>query len=315
MNNALKTAFKYIKQRKINELILTGRLFAEYYYGDLKYNTVSKISRNRYKIVTVNGSKMYIYLDDNGISKELYLYKRREKFATEFMESFLSEDDIIIEIGANIGYYVLLESKIAKKGKIYACEPMPLNRKLLEMNVKLNNVKNIELYPFAMGDQNKEQQFYIYDKINWSSFNKNIDGKIVSTVSVKTITIDNFINEYLDGCYPTVLRMDVEGYEYNIIKGALNMLRHCDNLKIFMEIHPHLLSPEKLDELINIFKDNKFKVRALINECFPHFYPYLNHKSLNSIIDIPYGCIGNSYEELKKYLYVNKGTEVFFEKN
>jgi len=154
MMRTLKKTFEYIKQGKFRELIFRGRLFVKKHYGNLKYSLICKINKDKYKIITVNDSKMYIHFDDDGISKDLYLYKEREKFATERLKSFIKEDDIIVEIGANIGYYVLLENKLARKGKIFALEPMPFSRKLLTMNVKLNNAKNIEIFPFAIGDQN-----------------------------------------------------------------------------------------------------------------------------------------------------------------
>jgi len=313
--NTLKTAIKYIKQRKSKELIFRFGLLMKYYSDGIQYGLINKISKDKYKIVTINGSKMYIHLEDDGISKDLYLYKEREKFATEYMNSFIKDDDIIIEIGANIGYYVLLENKIATKGKIIAIEPMPFSRKLLTMNVKLNNAENVEIYPFAIGDQNKEQDFYIYTKINISGFNQNPNENLVSTIKVKTVTLDNFIKSYMDGIPPNVLRMDVEGFEYNVIKGALDTIQKCHKLRIFMEIHPHILSKEQLNDLLGILENNDFKIKALTKECSPHFYPYLDNTLL--VENAPCGCIGKdiSYEDLKKNLLANEGSEVFFEKS
>lgn len=309
----LKTFLVSIKQKKFKNLIFMGLVFMIYHYGNFKYY-IYKIINNKYKLVEVNGSRMYIHLDDNGISKELCLYKKREKFATEFMISFLDENDVIIEIGANIGYYVLLESRIAKKGKIFACEPAPFNQKLLKMNVQLNRIRNIEIYQLAISDQNQDKKFYIYENINWCSFNDKLDGNIISTEIVKTVTIDDFVKNHMNGYYPTFFRMDVEGHEYNVIKGALNTIRDCPKLKIFMEIHPHLLSYEQIDELISIFKKNKFRIKAIINESPPHINYFFDNKILNWIADSSYGNIGNNYEDLKKYLMLNKGTEIFLEK-
>ena len=123
--------FELIRQKKINELMLRGRIHVAYNFGILKYELINKLSPNKYKIISVNGSDMFICLTDKGISRDLYLYKEREKFSTEFMKSFIKEDDVIFEIGANIGYYVILETKIANKGKIIAFEPSPFNRNLL----------------------------------------------------------------------------------------------------------------------------------------------------------------------------------------
>jgi len=83
--------------------------------------------------ITVNSNYlMYVDLKDKGISKELYVHKTREHFSTEFLQKFVKEEDIVIDIGANIGYYALMEAQLANKGKVYAIEPIPTNVDLLK---------------------------------------------------------------------------------------------------------------------------------------------------------------------------------------
>lgn len=308
------SVFKYIKQGRLREMFFRGKVYLAECYGELKYKVIGKINHEKFKIVTVHGSPMYVYLGDPGISRDLYLYRGREKFSVEFLESFLKEDDVVIDIGANIGYYVLLEHRLAKKGEIFACEPVPFNRKLLERNLDLNGIENVQVLPLAFGDgEEGEREFYIYDRINWASFYKNA-RELVDTINVKTTTVDAFIDEYLGGRQPSFLRMDVEGHEYEIIKGAQRALARSPNLKIFMEIHPHLISEKKLNELLATLERHKFEVKGIINDGPPHEYRFLNDSIWRSIETVPYGFVGTGYEKLRSALRAHKGNSVFFEK-
>src|SRR5579872_6623934 len=73
--------------------------------------------------------------------------------------------------------------------------------------------------------------------------------------------------------------MDVEGYEHEIIKGARRTLARCPKLKIFMEIHPHLLTDRELDVMLETLRVNGFQVSAIVNECEPHVYQFLHDKA------------------------------------
>ncbi len=150
---------KYIRQGRLRELFFRGKLYLAERYGELKYNVIDKVNHEKFKIVSVNGMPMYVYLGDPGISRDLYLYRNREKFSVQFLEWFLKEDDIVMDIGANIGYYVLLEHRLATRGKIFACEPVPFNRNLLERNLELNGIQDVQVLPFAFGDGEGEREF------------------------------------------------------------------------------------------------------------------------------------------------------------
>ena len=67
---------------------------------------------------------MYLNLDDKGICPDLMVNKTREVFSTAHFQTIITEDMTIIDIGANIGYYALLESQLALKGHVFAIEPV-----------------------------------------------------------------------------------------------------------------------------------------------------------------------------------------------
>ena len=85
---------------------------------------------------------MYLDPRDKGISRTLILFGERELDHKIILEKVLKKNMKIFDIGANIGYYVLMESElICNKGKILAIEPVKKNMQLLEKNLKLNNNK------------------------------------------------------------------------------------------------------------------------------------------------------------------------------
>ncbi len=256
-----------------------------------------------YTKVKVNDNLMYINFKDNGISKELYIHRKREHFSTEFIKEIISEDEIIIDIGANIGYYALLESQLANKGMVYGVEPIPSNMNLLNRNIELNNRKNFSSFQCAISDKNGEAKMYVYDKCNWCSFTKDPGGNIIDEIEVQTMTLDKFVESCV--CQdPTFIRMDSEGHEYQIIKGAANIFKKNNPLKLCIELHPHLMPRKNMEELINNLKQSGFKVMAIFLDSTP--YNYKNINTINRLcraMKIPeFGFAGNSYEDIYKLL-------------
>ena len=113
----------------------------------------------------VNGFKMYLNLkSDTGISKDLFIFKKREYLSTDFLQNqnFINPGDVILDIGANIGYYALLESRLTgPRGMVYAIEPVLNNYYTLKSNVELNDIKNINMFKLAIGNKNGKDYIYV----------------------------------------------------------------------------------------------------------------------------------------------------------
>jgi len=290
-------------------------LFDAIYFST--YASIKLLKGDKFPILKINDIIMKIDLQDKGLSKDLILYKKREFFSTEFIKNFIKEDDFILEIGANKGYYALLEAEIAKKGKIYAIEPIKENYRLLEESIKLNSFNNITLFPnLALSDENEEKTMYFYNKQNWCSFTQNPNAPILEKRKISTLTLDEFVKR--TNFYPSFLRMDVEGHEYEIIKGGIDTLKKTKNLKIFVEMHPPLLSKEKIKFIIDILQNNNFKIVVVFHEPMPNMYKF--KKIINYIYErtsmYKYGKVDiSNYKELEACL-LSSGLylECFFEK-
>ncbi|MCP4668937.1 MAG: FkbM family methyltransferase [Deltaproteobacteria bacterium] len=208
----------------------------------------------------VLGSKINLYFFDKGISKDLYIYGKREHLSTDLIISkgLINKGDIVLDLGANIGYYALLESKlVGKTGLIYAVEPSPKTFQILKENVHLNGISTIKLFNLAMGDFVGKAQMHISKHLNLSRMSHSqLDENNGKTISVDMCTVDEF---FKDRTYPDLIRMDVEGYEIQIFRGMREIMakRSPD---IFIELHPTLMSIDDSRELFEILETNNYEV-------------------------------------------------------
>lgn len=185
----------------------------------------------RYKqVVRVQGSLMELDLRDRGIHADLFINRIREPQATRHLQALMKSDWIVVDIGANIGYYALMEAVRAKQ--VMAIEPGPGNYQHLMRNIKLNGYENVETYQLAVGDHNGVVGFVIARACNWNKIAH--DG--ISDIEVQMITLDKF----LDGKRVDFVRMDVEGYEYSVLEGMDYTLTHS-RPDMFIEVHRDLL--------------------------------------------------------------------------
>jgi len=231
---------------------------------NIRWVTILLLARKE-RAWNVLGRKMYLSAEKAGldvrgksIHKQLILDGIRERRSTRIMERFIRPDDVILELGANIGYYVLIESGVlSDKGYIYAVEPGPENVELLEKNVALNNIRNIEISHMAMSNEKGLAKLYLGQACNLHSLINSSDGRDARYVEVQTDTVDHF----LEGKKPiTFLRMDVEGYETEVIHGMQQTLKSPQFKRMFVEIHPHRVSCAKMQDFLQTLRDYGFEI-------------------------------------------------------
>lgn len=186
-----------------------------------------KLANVKLAVRSIQGSLMILDLSDKGIHKDLYLNGIREPQATRYLQSILESEWVVVDIGANIGYYALQEARVVQK--VIALEPTPASFKVLETNIDLNSYDNIEAHELAIGDCVGEVAFEISRACNWNSV---APLRRKGTLSVRMETLDRL----LDGHKVDFVRMDVEGYEMNALKGMKGVLRY-NKPRMFIEVH------------------------------------------------------------------------------
>lgn len=177
--------------------------------------------RGRYLKKNIFTYKMFLDLNDRGISRSLLLFGKRELEHKYILENITQEGMTILDIGANIGYYALMELElIGDKGNLIAVEPSPSNIDLLRRNLKLNNYNNVEIHQAAVSDQSCVKKFHLSLQSNLNTFHNvgtGIEHLSGETIDVKTMTVQ----EIMSGRKLDLIRMDVEGHEVEIIKGLI----------------------------------------------------------------------------------------------
>lgn len=146
-----------------------------------------------------------------------------------FIMHFLRGEDTFVDVGANIGVYTVLASGIAGANSI-AYEPIPSTFGNMVRNINYNNLQaKAELINCGVGDKKDKIVFSnSLDAINHVIFEENFKGE---TIEIPVDSLDNM----LAGKEIHVLKIDVEGYEANVINGASKTLENPKLNVVIME--------------------------------------------------------------------------------
>jgi FkbM family methyltransferase len=177
----------------------------------------------------IHDYRMLLDLEDKGISRSLILFGTREVDHKIILEKVLKPGMAVLDIGANLGYYVLMEmGLIGPTGRMTAVEPSPANVELLKKNLALNGHQNVPVISGAVSDTPGEREFFLSHQTNLNTFHAtgtgvtHLSGK---TVQVRTYTVPELAQQY--GA-PDLIRMDVEGHEVEIFNGMIPAIERGD---------------------------------------------------------------------------------------
>ncbi len=261
---SIRKAFLSFNQyRSKYGLDVAFRVFKHYAYRAIKNY---KVNPNASMII-VNGCKMEMIPNDPGISTELSIFKSHEPINTQIISRLLKKGMTCLDVGGNIGYYVLLERQlVGDEGRIIAFEPLPRNYQFLQKNIQLQNVKNISAYNFACGDTEGKATFFVNKKSNGCKVIA--DGVEPPDSSLGTLTevpikiLDPFIEE-LKLERVDFVRMDSEGYELHIFKGLRKTLEKFKPI-ISIELHKRQLGVDGTKEFFKLMKDLDYEVESYV---------------------------------------------------
>lgn len=233
-------------------------------------------------ITTAYGFKMYF----SGL--DMWQPAASGHYSTELSETILFLGLIpyissFIDIGANIGFFSLLIANNSEKMPIIACEPSSMNMAALKKSVTINDFdERIMAMPVAIGEKpgNLELQYCALGSGGNSikpASNIPLTGE---KENVEVITIDNLYINYKNILKKALIKIDVEGYELEVISGGQNWLSSSDAPIIIFESWPSSNQSKQSNPAIIVDKLNKagYKVYA-INYCENKKYP-LSHEEL-----------------------------------
>lgn len=228
---------------------------------------IKKLRLNRQNnIIKVNGVEFEVIPNDLGTSLELLLFGIHEPVSTKLVSKLLKKNMTCLDIGSNIGYYVLLENKILDgTGRIIALEPSPENFEYLTKNIQRQNSNNIELHNIAAGNVSGNLNFLMYpDESNSGHIisDDEVKNTFGNVISVPVKPIDILVKE-LNIKKLDFLRMDVEGYEFEILKGMLETLEEFRPI-IQIEVHRSIMGNENTKQFFEILQKLNYEIKSYI---------------------------------------------------
>lgn len=178
----------------------------------------------------VNDTRLLVALGDAGATGDIYtgLY---EYCDCAFLLHLLRPSDLFVDIGANVGVYTVLASGVIGAHTI-SIEPIPLTYAKLTSNIHINNITDrVTSYNIGLGRANDTLRFTAdLDCYNHVVIDSTVCGRMIE-VPVRTLV------EVLERRLPTLIKIDVEGWEAEVLAGAEAALGHQSLLGLIVEMN------------------------------------------------------------------------------
>ena len=182
---------------------------------------------------------MQLLEQNTGITQKLNKHGIHEPKLTKLLQKLVQPNWNCINVGANLGYFTLLLSKLAYNGTIYSIEPHPNNYNILANNILINDVSNVILDQIALSNTNAETLFYQDIKDESRSSLMNQKKRDCQPIFVKTQTLATYIQNH-NITNVDLIVMDVEGAELLILSEYFQIEPLVIPRYLIIEVHGDL---------------------------------------------------------------------------
>lgn len=273
------------------------------YLDFIKNKNIASIEINQGRIIIKTNDEIRLIcdpLDKRHILKEILNFGDYEPVELQMSKRFLKKDSVVLDIGANIGWYAINLSKSVPQGRIIAFEPIPKTYGYLVKNIVLNGLGNIKTYNIGLFKKAGYFNFY-YNRNNTgaTSLVDIIKEDDVAIVKCRVEKLDDFLKKakikQVD-----FIKCDVEGAEKFVIQGGMETIKENKPI-IFLELlrkwsakfnyHPNSIISMLKEMGYGCYVINKTKLRKIkeiteatqhTNFCFLHINKH--YKLLSRLI-------------------------------
>ena len=269
-----KQTKKYLKDKKTFFLYGDGTPFLH----SIKLNNTS------FKIILdpINNHTVDMWIARNG---------NWEPSVSKALIENMPKDGIFLDIGANIGYHSLFMASYSKgQEKIYTFEPIKRLHHQLEKSIAVNNFSNITSYNIALGDCDRDSQtIYIREEnIGGSSLLIYPNLEYVNVKETEKVNIRSLDKFFKEDFKVNLIKIDVEGYEYEVLKGGSKLLEN-NHPTLVIEFSPYFYVQDyanKPFDLIFFLENLGYSFFTLLEEPLDLLLWMKENKSNSSQVDI-----------------------------
>jgi FkbM family methyltransferase len=184
------------------------------------------------------------YLSDDSYIGCQMVHDNCEPVESALFAKTLSPDSVVLDLGANIGYYSLIAATRLNPsvGRVYAFEPQSLNYQLFVRNLELNNITCVTPINAAVGRESGVQRLYLCKRdgvvLNHGDHRlwRMDEHELEEFEEVPVVRLDEMLADV--HWAPTIVKMDTQGWEYEILQGMTDFLNKRSPLYLFAEFSP-----------------------------------------------------------------------------
>jgi FkbM family methyltransferase len=170
------------------------------------------------------GARMRLDLSEH-VQRWIYFFGVYEEATVGWFRGFVRPGMTVLDVGAHVGQYSLLAaSAVGDTGHVHAFEPNPPTFERLSNNVALNGYRNVFTHRVALSDASGEANFFTPadDNLGEATLVEYRSG--LPTTVVRCLTLDEWVDDTAIGGRIDLIKIDVQGFEPQVIKGAKRTL-------------------------------------------------------------------------------------------
>jgi FkbM family methyltransferase len=217
-------------------------------------------------VQTIHGLKYFIDPSDEVMAPQLVVYRQWEPELSRFIRNSMTSDTVFVDVGANFGYFTCLAaSRIGRdgRGRVISIEPNPAMERLLQKNCRINwSLASIEIHECAIAEHTGSVQLLVpRGRAANASVVRGSGDASDERLSVRARSLDDL----LGGAAVDLIKVDVEGFETAVLRGAHNTLGNCSAIQVVLEWSLDQMETAgfRADDLLEVFAEQRLEAYHL----------------------------------------------------
>lgn len=175
--------------------------------------------------------------NDRIVTREIRKHGIWEPTETHWFVRSLREGDVVVDVGANVGYYTLIAGRlVGERGRVFAFEPEPEAFSWLQRNVRLNGLENVVLEQKAVSNEAGSLRLYLAERNRGDHRIFQLEGEERPYVDVEAVTLDDYFGDRVSDV--DFVKIDTQGAEMVILQGMEGILAQSEDLVLAVEYWP-----------------------------------------------------------------------------